>query len=248
MGFFKAIGGGLLSGIGNAIGSAIQAKQSRRNIRDQFRHQKEMAEYQYSKDLEMWNRANDYNLPSEQMARLRAAGLNPNLVYGSGAGQSTAATQLPKYQAPRPDYSKRRSPLEALATLGMFQNIQKNQADIDKVRQQAEGQEIQNGIATFNKMLTAAETKYRLQNKTFVREQGGKFIAEKAPYFQWSLDSQLDSMMEQNRLREESIRLNQKRQKMLQFDIDAWNKLQKIGGKEMQFGLPFLRLILGLGR
>lgn len=35
-------------------------------------------------DLYTWDLANQYNDPKAQMARLRAAGLNPNLVYGSG--------------------------------------------------------------------------------------------------------------------------------------------------------------------
>lgn len=35
-------------------------------------------------NLEMWNLQNQYNDPSAQMARLKAAGLNPNLMYGKG--------------------------------------------------------------------------------------------------------------------------------------------------------------------
>ena len=47
----------------------------------------------------MWERANLYNEPSSQMDRLRKAGLNPNLVYGSGKVTGNVASQLPKYQA-----------------------------------------------------------------------------------------------------------------------------------------------------
>lgn len=36
-------------------------------------------------DLYTWDLANKYNDPSAQMKRLAAAGLNPNLVYGSGS-------------------------------------------------------------------------------------------------------------------------------------------------------------------
>lgn len=35
-------------------------------------------------DMYTWDLANQYNNPSSQMQRLAAAGLNPNLVYGSG--------------------------------------------------------------------------------------------------------------------------------------------------------------------
>ncbi|MDV4044515.1 hypothetical protein CMT37_17005 [Elizabethkingia anophelis] len=34
--------------------------------------------------LDMWNRNNEYNTPTNQMARLKEAGLNPNLMYGQG--------------------------------------------------------------------------------------------------------------------------------------------------------------------
>lgn len=64
---------------------------------------KQLAEYQYSKDLEMWNRGNEYNAPAAQMQRIEAAGLNKNLVYGTGVTGNTA-TQLPKYQAPNVQY------------------------------------------------------------------------------------------------------------------------------------------------
>ncbi len=34
-------------------------------------------------NIEFWNMQNDYNHPSKQMSRLREAGLNPNLIYGT---------------------------------------------------------------------------------------------------------------------------------------------------------------------
>lgn len=46
--------------------------------------------------MQSWNMANDFNSPVRQMERLKAAGLNPNLVYGSGsvAGNTTSAPAL----------------------------------------------------------------------------------------------------------------------------------------------------------
>ena len=43
-----------------------------------------MAEYAYSKDLEMWQAQNAYNHPTEQMARLKEAGINPHMAYMKG--------------------------------------------------------------------------------------------------------------------------------------------------------------------
>lgn len=60
----------------NALGSVVNGLVDnlfyRRNLKLQTDAQKELIDYQ-----------NEYNSPSAQMARLSAAGLNPNLVYGS---------------------------------------------------------------------------------------------------------------------------------------------------------------------
>ena len=40
--------------------------------------------------LDDWNRQTLYNSPIEQMKRLKEAGLNPNLVYGSGQARTPA--------------------------------------------------------------------------------------------------------------------------------------------------------------
>lgn len=46
--------------------------------------------------MKSWQLANDYNHPVQQMERLKLAGLNPNLVYGSGSvsGNTTGAPSL----------------------------------------------------------------------------------------------------------------------------------------------------------
>lgn len=52
---------------------------------------RELAELSYQQNLEQWNRENAYNHPAAQMSRLQEAGLNPNLVYGSGSAVQTSA-------------------------------------------------------------------------------------------------------------------------------------------------------------
>lgn len=49
-----------------------------------------------AKALQAWNMMNDYNNPIKQMERLKAAGLNPLLVYGSGSvtGNTTGSPAL----------------------------------------------------------------------------------------------------------------------------------------------------------
>ena len=101
--------GGLISGIGS-LGSSIlngifgQNAQNQANntnlqiARETNLANKQLAEYEWNKNLEMWNLQNQYNSPAAQMQRYKAAGLNPNLIYGQG--NSGNATSLPRYSAP----------------------------------------------------------------------------------------------------------------------------------------------------
>lgn len=47
------------------------------------RYNREQNEQAYQRNLQMWNLQNAYNLPANQIERLRQAGLNPNLIYGN---------------------------------------------------------------------------------------------------------------------------------------------------------------------
>lgn len=105
---------------------AAQGAQNRTN--------RKMAEYEYSKNLEMWNRANEYNTPEKQMLRLRQAGLNPNMVYGQGTVTGNVSGQLPRYQAPTAQF---KMPAMSMPDeISKFQNVQMNQVQIDNMRMQ----------------------------------------------------------------------------------------------------------------
>lgn len=81
---------GATSVAGGLFGWLQQRAQNRANMK--------MAEYQWQKNMEAWNMQNEYNSPTAQMERLKAAGLNPNLVYGNGADNTAGAP--PQYNAP----------------------------------------------------------------------------------------------------------------------------------------------------
>lgn len=124
----------LLPVVGSVIQSQQDAATARENTDKTIAANKELAEYQYSQQLEQWNRSNAYNTPQAQMDRLRAAGLNPNLVYGNGSVVgNTTSPGLPQYQAPRVEYAYK-NPVNAMAVLSAFQDIQLKQAQIDNVR------------------------------------------------------------------------------------------------------------------
>jgi len=70
------IAGGL-SVAGN-VASQVLSNRARQRLEREAR--------QYN--LEQWHRENRYNHPLHQMARLKEAGLNPNLIYGSSPGSA----------------------------------------------------------------------------------------------------------------------------------------------------------------
>lgn len=126
MGFldFLPLVGDVASGI---FGFGSQAKTNA----DQMK----LAEYQYSKNLEMWNRNNEYNTPSAQRERMEAAGFNPNLVYGHGSVVNTSSS-APQYSAPT---------LQAYTQFGNFGqdmldgilSVRKNIAEVKKIEAEA---------------------------------------------------------------------------------------------------------------
>lgn len=86
--------------LGGVLGSRSQKKTNDKNMelaKYQNAWQAQENEKAYQRSLQMWNLQNAYNSPTQQMARLRTAGLNPNLVYGNGVtGNSAGST--PQYQ------------------------------------------------------------------------------------------------------------------------------------------------------
>ena len=81
----------LISGIfGNKQQSQYLAHQERAN-NIAFQKNKELAQYQNQLNIDSWNMQNQYNSPRAQMARLREAGINPDLYYGGGTSGLTAS-------------------------------------------------------------------------------------------------------------------------------------------------------------
>lgn len=93
--------------IGNLLGAGAQNKANR----DQRNFTLQMYNQQRQDSLADWNRQNEYNSPTSQMARLRTAGLNENLVYGNGQAVQAAgpvrSSDSGSYrpEAFRPDFS-----------------------------------------------------------------------------------------------------------------------------------------------
>lgn len=117
--------------IGDLINAGLQGAQNRRNrkfTREMYWRQREDA-------LSDWNMQNVYDSPMEQMKRLKAAGLNPNLVYGQGAvGNSSSSVRGSSSSGGQGQASS----IDASAPLMGYADLTMKNAQIDLMAQQKE--------------------------------------------------------------------------------------------------------------
>jgi len=146
--------------IDSIISTAGQIYMNRAN--QQFAVEQSNKQYQRTKEL--WNMDNLYNSPEQQMARLKAAGLNPNLVYGKGA---TATSKGPP-STPQQANWQGRNPMENLSTLSAYQDIKLKSAQIANVDADTKqkltattGREIANSISRIDEALARMEQDWR---------------------------------------------------------------------------------------
>lgn len=137
-----SFGGNLL---GSLFGFGSQQSTNAANM--------EIAKYQYEKNLEMWNRNNEYNSPQAQMQRLKNAGLNPNLVYGNGAVGNASSTP-PQFEAPTMQAYTNFGDLGASAGVDAYMRSRMVDADIRN-----------RDADTFNKGLQGLELQYNIDTQ-----------------------------------------------------------------------------------
>ena len=128
------IGGAIVSGGINALQSVIDRKTQRESDERTIAANQALAEYSYSRDLDMWQRQNLYNTPLEQMRRIQAAGLNPNMIYRSGSVTGNTQGQIPKYSTPRADYHDKSIQIGGM--LDNYQDFRQKQATHDNLKTQ----------------------------------------------------------------------------------------------------------------
>ncbi|MEM3318496.1 MAG: hypothetical protein QXT80_03000, partial [Thermoplasmatales archaeon] len=124
------VAGDIVSAGINLIGQLFGANKNYKSVVATNKANRELAEYSYSKDLEMWNRQNEYNNPANQMQRLKDAGLNPNLVYGLGSVAGNTGSQMPHYNRPTMQAPKVEVP-NILGMLSMYNDIRKKEAEVN---------------------------------------------------------------------------------------------------------------------
>lgn len=136
--------GEILNSIGNVWSSMLNSQTAKWNTDRTISAQKEMAELEWKKNLDAWKMQNEYNSPKSQMLRFSEAGLNPRLMYGSGSAGAGTASQIGRYQAPRPEYNYK-PPIDFHGAFSAFQDFRLKKAQINNIEAQT-NQKIQSTI------------------------------------------------------------------------------------------------------
>lgn len=206
------MGPAVLGAVASLFGSAFQASNQNKAIDKQIAAQREqqdraarynmqLAQYQNSANIAQWHRENAYNDPSAQMARYRAAGLNPDLIYGNGANSVSAQSPMmtsgePMQPMDMSAIGQRRSPIgDALsaipASIGaaktMFEAY-KARKDVDSVQQDVISKQLDNAIKSGTKDAIIKGAYLELGLKTSQLKLNGKQI-EKVSHEIGVLDS-----------------------------------------------------------
>lgn len=130
--FFQSDTGKLITS--TAASTAIGAGSNWVNSKGNLKRNLRLADFQNEKNIENWNAQNAYNSPEAQMARLKKAGLNPNLVYGNGTVANNSSG-LPPYQSPSGNYEIQTPPIDSLmTTLSKHQAIKNQKIQNDNVK------------------------------------------------------------------------------------------------------------------
>lgn len=186
-----------LSYVGRGIGSMIPGLSGFLGQNEQNAVNKEMMEYQnaynaeqsliqYQRSIDMWNMQNEYNTPTNQLQRLRDAGLSPYLAYSNAAAGGTAGSMSPP-SAIRSASMDYKSPLSALGTMftTLVPSIQNYELNRERIKQEKTKSSVLNELlwsqvaknnqaATYGSLKSAYQSMY---NSVF-----GQFGASKAQF------------------------------------------------------------------
>lgn len=156
----------------NFGGGLIQGARNRRAQRKENQRQRQWAsdmfDLQNQRDIEFWRMQNAYNDPLAQMERLKNAGLNPNLVYGSGA--DAQAGPIATHSAPTPQtraetHENMFAPLANTAS--NYLAVRQQQANIRRTEAEARAIDERNVEQMFNNQLMQ-----QLGLDSYVKHQG----------------------------------------------------------------------------
>lgn len=160
-GFFNSSAGGALAGgLASGIGSLFTIGAQKRAATTAFKRQKELFDYQ-----------NAYNTPANQMKRLKAAGLNPALMYGQGTtGNATGFAGVAKADVSGPELAHSAAAGAQMSLINAQR--QKLEEEAGLIRNQQVLSNAQASLAVQNTLNVKADTARKIQETLNLKTQG----------------------------------------------------------------------------
>lgn len=268
--------GAIIGGLGSFADSMIGANAQRRaNIQNmqlaKYQNNWQTAENEkaYARSVEMWNMQNAYNAPTAQMSRLRQAGLNPNLVYGSGVTGNSAGS-APQYQPAKIQRATmepyRGWNLGLSDAASMYMAMRQNKAQVENMEAQnklIKEQARTEGIRQGNIAMSTARSGFdlnlarELRNVSIDRAIAEKNLSEANAAGAWTganhkvLQYELDRTLFDNKIKlsnaEYSTAMEALRKLRQDNDINAFrNTLERVTGKSSLVEDLIRRLIISM--
>lgn len=204
--------GSLVSGLFGLTSQAVNYSNQMGLAQRQFEYDKELLQQQnefnrqqalesYQRNVEQWNRENEYNAPAAQVQRLKDAGLNPHLVYGHGSIANTAngspQLALPsqadraRYNPPQVHFDFQQAYNQAIQSQLSEEGILKEKAGTGQLKSQTSYYE---ALAT-KTLVEAADKTYDLDLKKFLRDK----VIEKAGLENQYLGQQISNLEQEGK-------------------------------------------------
>lgn len=137
--------------IGGVAGPLITGGQNRR-----------AATRQHERNKEYWNLQNSYNHPTKQMQRLREAGLNPNLIYGTPSGAAVGnADKISPASLQRPAPMGDMGLPEAAGKYVQIKKTEQETDNLNKLNTVMDSDKRLKDAQTLNQLSQAGNTKYK---------------------------------------------------------------------------------------
>lgn len=222
--------GGLVQAGAGLVDSAITARQNAQARK----WQESMYARQNADNLKFWNMQNEYNSPQAQMSRLKAAGLNPNLMYGSGASTGVAA-QVKAGDAG----SWKPSPLNIGAAVGsglmQYQDLKQRQAQTDLLVQQqklaVKEMELKE-LEAIGRSINNNTNKWNLDQKQRMQSELDGIISQRLSNMKSSQSISLGDFTARNNLMLQSLQINAGK-----FNQETEIRKQHLSDMRQQFNL-----------
>lgn len=163
--------GALASAVGSVF-SSVSSNKTQKSINSQnidFQREQNSEDRHFQERMYHYN--NEYNSPVQQMARLKAAGLNPHLMYGQGNTGNATMPSTPNQKAPHAD-----PPPPINIGSGIFQGLQ-NYLSLKQSEAQTSNLESTNKVLDAEIVQKNASTAETLA-RTAKTEQERRFASE----------------------------------------------------------------------